>query len=57
MGYSQYFLHDFIMDMGSSLGTILETTPNYKRDSYVHCEESFTRLILTKAHMGPYVDQ
>ena len=35
-----------VLDMGSSLGNMLATRRNYKRDAYVHCQGSLT---VTKA--------
>ena len=43
MSYSQYFLPN-LMDMDSSLGTILGTILNYKRDPYVHNKGSLNEV-------------
>ena len=48
MSYSQYFLHN-LMDMGSSLRTILGTILKYKRTPM---SGPLIRQILTGAHMS-----
>ena len=40
------------MDIGSSLGTILGTILNYKRDPSVHFKGPLMKLILTVAHIS-----